>query len=444
MASVTEELGEFVASIGLSSLPPEVVDKAKACLLWGFCGSFTTDESYANNAVDREIAAAIASASPAAPGSGATVLANGTNASISDATFANAVLFDQTMCDSYLAAAHFAPAVLPPVLALAEQEGQSGAEVLQAIIAGYEVAGALTKDHLAPTMDRGWRGALIFGGLGAAAASARLMGLNAEEAANAIGFAAGMACGSMQPMYDRSMDNKLVMGINARNGLTSGWLARQRAKAARNAIEGKAGFLVHFPGTTDFRDRITNQLGEKFEILNVTFKRWEASGRAHTPMLLALRIAEEEDVDPIDIRSVALELNAFEEAYPPHREHDDLHMIDSVAGALTYRSGRSDLIVRHDNPVFLSVTEKIKIRPAPDLGPYCGRLRVTTSKGQYFREITDGPVNHAFDFEGTIELARTRQSKMRVTPDHLDKVARTIRNFESAPSVHPLIGLVTA
>ncbi len=175
----------------------------------------------------------------------------------------------------------------------------------------------------------------------------------------------------------------------------------------------------------------------------MTFKRFEASGRAHSPMLLAMRLAEEEDLDPSQIESVELELNPFEEAYPPHRERDDEHMICEVAGALTYRSGRGNLIVRHDNPLFLRVAEKISTRPGKDLGPYCARLTVKTTKDAYFREITDGPKSHTFDYEGTAELARSRLEKMRVSKETLEGLVGTIRNFEDAPDVRKLIELVT-
>jgi hypothetical protein len=442
MATITEQLGEFAASISLDRLPDEVIEKAKSCLLWGIGVALSTDESYANNTVARQMAADVASVSPSVPGTGSTVLLNGVRTSPAEATFANAVLFDQTMGDSYLAAAHFAPTVLPTTLAVAENEGRSGAEVLAAIVAGYEVAAAITKDHLARCMDPGWR-PRIFDGFGAAAAAARLMRLDTAQTADAIGFAAGSACGSIEPMYARSMENGFTFGIAARNGLTGALLARTGARAAKTAVEGKAGFLIQFAGTTEFKDAITAQLGGPYEILNVTFKRFEASGRAHTPMLLALRLAQEVDLKPSEIEAVELELNAFEEAYPPRRERIDAHMLEGVAGALTYRSGRADLIVHHDNPVFLRVVDRITTRPVAELGPYCARLTVKTATGQYVRELTDGPRNHTFDYAGTLELARGRLKTMRISRATLDELAAQIRTFETAPNVHALIALTT-
>ena len=118
-------------------------------------------------------------------------------------------------------------------------------------------------------------------------------------------------------------------------------------------------------------------------------------------------------------------------------------MVTGVAGVLTYRSGRGDLIVRHDNPVFLRVADRISIRPAKDLGPLCARLTVTTTKGKYFREITDGPKSHALDYEGTVKLAHSRQEKLRISKETLEELATVIRNFEDAPNVRKVIELAS-
>ena len=60
MATITEQLGEFAANISLARLPDEVIEKANACFLWGLRGAFTTDESYADNEEERQMAGAIA------------------------------------------------------------------------------------------------------------------------------------------------------------------------------------------------------------------------------------------------------------------------------------------------------------------------------------------------------------------------------------------------
>lgn len=70
-------------------------------------------------------------------------------------------------------------------------------------------------------------------------------------------------------------------------------------------------------------------------------------------------------------------------------------------------------------------------------------MTVKTTKGQYFQELTDGPRSNTFDYEGTAELARARQEKMRVSKETLEELVAVIRDFESAPNVLALIELAT-
>lgn len=43
MATIAERFGEFAANVSLDRLPDEVIDKAKACLLWSFAVALSTD-----------------------------------------------------------------------------------------------------------------------------------------------------------------------------------------------------------------------------------------------------------------------------------------------------------------------------------------------------------------------------------------------------------------
>ena len=85
--------------------------------------------------------------------------------------------------DTHFAAkTHVGSAVLPAALALAERDRCSGADVATPVIAGCEVAAAVG-ERLAPAVTaRGFRATPVFGTLGAAAAAASLLGLDAAGA----------------------------------------------------------------------------------------------------------------------------------------------------------------------------------------------------------------------------------------------------------------------
>ena len=178
---------------------------------------------------------------------GSTTILTGKKTTPGAAAFANGVLFQSRgQSDAYGTMAHFGPAVVPAVLALAEVNDYSGREILPALVAGYEVAGALAKDHIRLTVERGWRGSPTYDVTAAAAASAKLMGLDAERITNAIGFGAGFSFGNVECNIARSMETQFQLGLSARNGLVCSAIAKQQGRAAPTAIEGQGGIFESF------------------------------------------------------------------------------------------------------------------------------------------------------------------------------------------------------
>src|SRR6266508_3634113 len=184
METIAQKLKKFVSNITINDLPPDVIAKAKSCLLYGLSIAMAAHDSRQG-----QIAEAAMIESESLPLGGSTTILNGKRTTPGAAAFANGVLFQSRgQSDAYGTMAHFGPAVIPSVLALAEENDFSGLQILPALVAGYEVAGALAKDHIRLTVERGWRGSPTYDVM-AAAASAKLLGLDADRMTNAIGFA---------------------------------------------------------------------------------------------------------------------------------------------------------------------------------------------------------------------------------------------------------------
>ena len=142
----------FVAELDYPQLPAPVVDKLKASLLHAMfvslVGAQTAHGKAAIELVKEE------EANP----SGATVLADGTRASRSGAAFANGKLMHATnQTDSYRMLIHPGPCIIPAALATAELLGASGADLLTAMAAGYEVEARIAGDFIPATQARGFR-----------------------------------------------------------------------------------------------------------------------------------------------------------------------------------------------------------------------------------------------------------------------------------------------
>jgi 2-methylcitrate dehydratase PrpD len=201
------------------------------------------------------------------------VLGTDLHASAEETAMANGVAahahdYDD-MC--FVSLAHPSCALAPAALAAGELAGSTGRAVLDAYIVGFEVEGRLglvmNPRHY---HERGWHCTSSIGMLGASAAAARLLGLDAGETVHALGIAASSACGLKENLG--SMVKPLHAGMAARNGVVAARLAKAGLRASELTIEGPQGYLVAMDS-----QRPPSALADAVRDLG---SRWEISTRA--------------------------------------------------------------------------------------------------------------------------------------------------------------------
>ncbi len=174
--------------------------------------------------------------------------------------------FDDTHLKTII---HPAGPVASALLALAEHQGSSGRALIDALVLGIDVScrigNAMYPDHY----DRGWHITGSTGTVGAAAACARLLGLNVDQTAMALGIAASQPIG-MREQFG-SMTKPFHPGGAARAGLMSALLAQQGFTASPRALEAPRGMMQTISTKNDWSE-ITGELGQRFEIAFNTFK----------------------------------------------------------------------------------------------------------------------------------------------------------------------------
>jgi 2-methylcitrate dehydratase PrpD len=84
---------------------------------------------------------------------------------------------------------HPGATIVPAALAVGQRQGSSGEELLAALVAGYEVANRIAFAVFPSSTLRGFLPTGASGTIGAAAAAARLLHLDAEATAHAINIA---------------------------------------------------------------------------------------------------------------------------------------------------------------------------------------------------------------------------------------------------------------
>jgi 2-methylcitrate dehydratase PrpD len=212
--------------------------------------------------------------------------------------------FDDTHLKTII---HPAGPVASALLALAEHTGSSGREVIDALVLGIDVAcrvgNAMYPDHY----DRGWHITGSTGTLGAAAACARLLKLDVQKTAMALGIAASQPIG-MREQFG-TMTKPFHPGAAARAGLMSALLASQGYTASPKALEAPRGMMQTISTKNDWNE-ITGELGQRFEIAFNSYKPF-ACGIVIHPSIDACAQLRGQGVTPDQIESVELKVHSL-------------------------------------------------------------------------------------------------------------------------------------
>lgn len=146
----------------------------------------------------------------------------------------------------FVAGGHFGCAVIPAILAQAHEIDATLDAVLDALIVGSEVMARVGMAMDRPHVAKGWHGTQTIGVIAAAAACARLLGLDSGRMAHAISLAVSMAAG---PKVQFGTDTKPVhAGLAAQGGVLAASLAAAGVTGSDKALEGPHGFGVLYAG----------------------------------------------------------------------------------------------------------------------------------------------------------------------------------------------------
>ncbi len=221
--------------------------------------------------------------------------------------------FDDTHLKTII---HPAGPVASALLALAEVRGSSGREVIDALVLGIDVSCRVGNCIYPEHYDRGWHITGSTGMLGAAAGCARLLDLDEERTAMALGIAASQPIG-MREQFG-TMTKPFHPGGAARAGLTSALLAANGFTASARAIEAPRGFAQVVSPKYDWNE-ITGELGSRFEISFNTYKPFACGIVIHPTIDAATQLrargVKAEDVERVELRvhPLVLELTGKKE-----------------------------------------------------------------------------------------------------------------------------------
>jgi 2-methylcitrate dehydratase PrpD len=225
------------------------------------------------------------------------------NAAFFNAASANVLDFDDTHLRTVI---HPAPPVAPALLALAEQRRIGGDALLHALVLGIETACRIGNAVSPHHYTSGWHITSSCGVFGAAAGAGKLLGLDQERMAWALGNAMAQSAGLVESLG--SMAKSLSVGNAARNGLAAALLAEAGFTGSRTALEGRYGFAAVMAGKADFA-AVTDGLGANWEILDNAYKPYPCGVVLFPVIDACLELRERHAVDPRQITRIAVRGN---------------------------------------------------------------------------------------------------------------------------------------
>ncbi len=242
----------------------------------------------------------------------ASVIGSSLRTSVVSAAWANGALahlldFDDT------GFSHPTACILPAALAMAEETGATGGELVAAVCVGLEVFERMSSsgrqyEHV--LRGRGFHPTSLYGCSAAAAGAGSIVGLNPRQMGVALGLAAANAGGLTQ--HFGTWGKGIHAGNAARAGVTAVLLARKDYVADPEGLEGDYGFYSAFHGDGNYNlDKMADGLGTHWSIVDpgLTVKRYPCCGGNLRALDAAEALLTEHDIRSDDVERLEVDVH---------------------------------------------------------------------------------------------------------------------------------------
>lgn len=247
------------------------------------------------------------------------------------------------------AGGHVAAGPVPSALTVGEQLGAPGADVLRAIVLGYEVGGRLMtifyreRDY---TQRRFYHTA-VAANISSAVAAGALLRLNRIQMQAALGLAAYQAAGPDNMTQDPAhMGKTFQVGAANRNGVTAALLAGQGCHVPLDILDGEQGLFDAFVAKPDAGGEMLHDLGSDYAITDVMHKRFPAGSPNQTYLQGLFGLIEEHALKPADIAAIQVQLTKRQVLRVPTSRHASISALAVCAIAAAH--GTLDFYKLHD------------------------------------------------------------------------------------------------
>lgn len=397
--NLTLTLARYAASTSCQNLPSNVKKRAKQVIFDEIACAFLGRRSLAGDLTARY--AAQAGGTPEA-----RILASGLRVSAANAALANgAAGHGEEVDGAHVVGGHPGASIVHAAVAMAERQRASGADLLNAVVLGYDVGVRIVEacGGLFSVKNRFGLNSDFLYALGCAAASSRLLGLDAERYCHAMALTSS-STNSLGAFYaeKRHISKSLCNGQFASAGITGALMAAAGLEGHEDIVAASYGVL-HAWGAEGQQEAVVRDLGGTYAIMGANFKFFNAGYPIHAPVEAALTLVAEHGIEVEAIDSVHVGLPTASMKVVDSRAMHNICLQDMLSAALV----RNGLKLREspfpeilDDPAYIRLRSRVMLRGDPDLDrdQPNGRgaiVTIITNKGASVTMRVDHPRGHS-------------------------------------------------
>lgn len=445
MSSITRALARYAVQSRFDALPAAVRHEGlRAFINFVGCAAGAAREE----AVERMLAVVSEyDGGPQATVIGRTERLDVLNAALVNSLSSAALSFNDT---HYQTVAHPSSPVGAAALAVAERRPASGRELVHAVVLGIELQCRAGMILCVPPAEVavGLSMQGLVGGIGAAVAAGKLMGLDEDQMTLAIGHAINQIGGLREA--HASMGSPFTPGHAARCGVFAALLAAKGYTINDTMIEGVKGFAVTYAEDAQPQAAL-DRLGEHFEILSLAYKPYPSGFVTHPVIDVCLDVARREAFDPREIEKVDLSVNPLtiqlcNRPEPKDRAQAFVSFQHWAAVSLTYQAAGVAQVAPSVvfDPAIAALRKKVVATAREDMAREAAELRVTLTGGRTLAARVERCIGSEGVPISDDDLTRKTRGQLQTAYDDAtcERIIEQCWSMATAPGVDRLAALL--
>ncbi len=460
MRKISDDLVYFLIKTKFEDLPPEVVHEAKRSILDAIgcaIAGIATDKGKIAVSVAKRLGGPQES----------SILGIGDRVSCANASMANGELINSLDFD---AISHIHPFAIPPALAVAESENTTGRDLILSTVLAQEVAKrfVMALSNMLAKLTEEAKTPDVFGNsneciFGATAGAAKILRLNSQQMAHALGIAAYLCplpvCRDWEDTIPKSMIKYVSAGWICQTSVTAVLLAKEGYTGNPHVFDGEYGFARFYGAERWVPEMVADNLGTQWRFMEMAYKPYPCCRFFHAQLDAFINIIEKNELLPDDIESIttyALPFVANSAPYDVQTQVDAqfslpfvfslaAHRVRAGAAWQDWETIRDPKIRTFMNKVTMITDPKAMEIKRKDPRSYPARVEVKAKGKTYMEETRYAKGTNFTDLRTTDDelINKFHSNAARVlTEDKINKAMECILGLDKVNDIRELISLL--